>query len=277
MSAPERFRFSAASLQDYADCRRRFELHYLDRLRWPAIESEPVLEQEARMERGGQFHRLVQQHQAGIDPARIEAALDDADLRAWWRGYLDHPVPDLPAERRVEYGLSIPFAGRRLTATYDLLAFAPGERFVIVDWKTGTKPPKRDWLADRMQTRVYPYVLVEGGAGLNGGEPIRPEQVTLVYWPVSAPESPIVFDYSAADHAAAGEALETLVEEILEREHGDFPLTDDLNKCRFCIYRSLCDRGRDPGEMDESAGFETPGVDDLAADLDLDQVGEIEF
>jgi hypothetical protein len=277
MTVPERFRFSQASLQDYVDCRRRFELRYLEQLKWPAIESEPALEQEARVQRGLQFHRLVQQHQGGIDPAVIEAALLDADLRAWWRNYLEHPVPDLPAERRTEFRLSIPFAGRRLTAAFDLLAFEPGERFVIVDWKTGANPASRAWITGRLQTQVYPYVLVEGGAGLNGGEPIRPEQVSLAYWFVSAPEAPVVFEYTTADHAGAGEELAGLVAEIAGRASGDFPLTDDLKKCRFCIYRSLCDRGREPGEFDEQAGFATADQGDFGPDLDLDQVGEIEF
>jgi hypothetical protein len=277
MTLPERFRFSQASLQDYVDCRRRFELRYLDRLRWPAIESEPVLEQEAAMQRGRQFHHLVQQHQAGLPPETIEAALNDPDLMAWWRSYLDHPIPDLPETHRTEYRLSIPFASRRLTATYDLLAIEPGERFVIVDWKTGANPPNRAWLADRLQTRVYPYVLVEGGAGLNGGEPVRPEQISLVYWFVSAPESPQIFEYTAADHASAAEELTALVEEIAGRAAGDFPLTDDLRKCRYCVYRSLCDRGREPGAFEDFASFEAFGSDDFDPDLDLDQVGEIEF
>ncbi|HUF37451.1 MAG TPA: PD-(D/E)XK nuclease family protein [Anaerolineales bacterium] len=277
MSLPETFRFSQAGLQDYVDCKRRFELRYLDRLLWPAIESEPVLEQEARMQRGQAFHRLIQAHQAGVDPERIEASLEDPDLLSWWRSYLDHPVPDLPPQRRTEFRLSIPFGGYRLAAAFDLLAYEPGGRFVIVDWKTGPKPAARAWLADRLQTRVYPYVLAAGGAGLNGGEPVRPEQVSLVYWSVAAPEAPQVFEYSDADHAAAGEALAALVAEIAARAPDEFPLTDDLRTCRYCVYRSLCDRGREPGEFEERIGFEIPGPEDFDPDLGLDQVGEIEF
>ena len=39
--------FSAYSLQAYVDCARRFELSYLERLKWPAVESEPPLERRA--------------------------------------------------------------------------------------------------------------------------------------------------------------------------------------------------------------------------------------
>ena len=45
-SLPEGFRFSQSSLQDYVDCRRRFQLRYLQNLAWPALQSEPALENE---------------------------------------------------------------------------------------------------------------------------------------------------------------------------------------------------------------------------------------
>jgi hypothetical protein len=52
--------------------------------------------------------------------------------------------------------------------------------------------------------------------------------------------------------------------------------------CKFCLYRSLCERGLVPGILGESDGFEqsfivedVSGPDDL--DLDFDQIVEIEF
>ena len=39
---PPQFAFSQSSLQDYMDCPRRFQLRYLDRLIYPAAESEPA-------------------------------------------------------------------------------------------------------------------------------------------------------------------------------------------------------------------------------------------
>ena len=57
------FSFNQSSLQDYLDCQRRFELRYLLRLSWPAVEIEPALENERFLRRGSIFHRLVHQHQ----------------------------------------------------------------------------------------------------------------------------------------------------------------------------------------------------------------------
>ena len=175
MSLPERFRFSQASLQDYVDCRRRFELRYLERLAWPALETEPVLEHERRMKMGAQFHALIQQHVAGVPADRIEASIRDAELLGWWQSYLAHPVPDLPPYRRAEVTLTAPLAGSRLTAKFDLLAYEPGGRILIVDWKTGQGAPSRNRLAARLQTRVYRYVAVEAGTAINGGVPVDPE------------------------------------------------------------------------------------------------------
>lgn len=59
LSSP--FTFSQSSLQDYFDCPRRFELRYIDRLNWPAVEAEPALENERRLREGTYFHRLAQQ------------------------------------------------------------------------------------------------------------------------------------------------------------------------------------------------------------------------
>ncbi len=59
---PDDFQFSQASLNDFAQCRRRFQLRYLQKVNWPALETEPALENEQRMQRGARFHRMVRQH-----------------------------------------------------------------------------------------------------------------------------------------------------------------------------------------------------------------------
>jgi len=60
------FTFSQSSLQDYFDCPRRFQLRYIEHLAWPAVETEPVLENERRQQEGQLFHRMVQQHLVGL-------------------------------------------------------------------------------------------------------------------------------------------------------------------------------------------------------------------
>ncbi|MBN1888638.1 MAG: PD-(D/E)XK nuclease family protein [Thermoflexales bacterium] len=251
MSTPERdlVHLSYSSLQDYQDCPRRFQLRYILEQPWPAVQSEPLLEHERYAELGRRFHRLVEQHLAGLPVATLTASIAEEELARWWRHYLNVPPADvlgLPL-RRAELALSAPLSTPggtyRLMARYDLLAIAPGERAFIVDWKTERRRPTRPQLAGRMQTRVYRYVLVEAGQTLNAGRPLEPENVSMVYWFAEFPAEPEVFSYDSAQHAAAAAALSTLLAEIATRTDDVFPLTADARHCRYCVYRSLCERG----------------------------------
>jgi hypothetical protein len=168
--------------------------------------------------------------------------------------------------------MSAPVGSQRLLARFDLLAVDPGQRAVIVDWKTARHRPDRRLLAARLQTRVYPFVLVEAGAGLFIG-PVKPEQVTLVYWFAEAPGEPEVFPYSRELHEENRAYLGGLIGEVLGRRQEVWPLTDDARMCQFCVYRSLCDRGVKAGDYHD---VDTE-VDAFDFDIDLDSVEEVAF
>jgi len=280
MSLPNDFQFSQASLQDYVDCPRRFQLRYLLRVDWPAIEAEPALESERHLQQGNAFHRLVHQHTLGIPEERLLDAVADEDLRRWWYNYLTLPPADLPATRYPEVVLSAPLGGYRLVAKYDLVAVDAGQRIKIVDWKTYRKRPRRKWLVERLQTRVYPYLLVQAGAHLNADRPLQPEQVEMIYWYAKFPETPERFRYDAAQFEADGVYLASLVEEIegeVERlGEADFPLTFHERRCDYCPYRSLCRRGAQAGAIEEIEE-ESDVSDDFDISLDLEQIAEIEY
>jgi len=279
---PPEFQFSQSSLQDYWECPRRFELRYLLRVQWPALKSEPVLEFEHRAELGRRFHEMVYQSILGVPEEQIAAQATDPDLAAWWEAFVRSPILNaLPAWRRAEFTLSAPFGGGhlseggyRLTAKYDLLAIDPGRRLVIVDWKTAGRPQQRAALANRLQTRVYPYLLVEAGRAWNSGQPPLPEQIEMIYWFTNEPSQPVHFHYSPAQWLSDRETLATLVREIASRRPADFPLTLDEKKCLYCEYRSLCNRGTRAGVWDEAEGEPAPTLD---LNLPFEQIGEIEF
>jgi len=274
MKIPDNFAFSQNNLQDYVDCPRRFELRYLKKLAWPAIQSEPVLAVERHMQLGERFHRMLQQHQSGLPADVVGVMASEPELAEWWQAYLDAAPDPLPEKRLVEYTLAAPFAGFRLVAKYDLLAIAPGERVVIVDWKTSTKKPKRQILLDRLQTRLYPFLLVEAGKGINGGNPVTPEQVELIYWFTAAPRSPEHFPYSAELYDKDKGFLLNLIADVVNASGTDFPLTSDQKLCRFCNYRSLCNRGDEAGEMEEES-LDESGTSGF--DMDFEQIAEIAF
>ena len=275
MNLPDDFTFSQSSLQDYADCPRRFQLRYLLNQRWPAPEVDDMLEFERRMEQGERFHHLVHQHLAGIAPDILTKRLTDADVRRWFAAYLKNGLDDLPASRRPEMTLTVPLGDYMLLAKFDLLAVEPGGRALIVDWKTGAHIPKAERLAKRLQTIVYRYVLAAGGDGLNGGQPIPPERIEMIYWYAEHDGATRRFPYDAAQFADDESYLRGLVAEIDSR--ADFPLTPDETRCRFCVYRSLNDRGENAGSLAEWDETDDPALDEADFTLDIGQIAEIEF
>ena len=273
--------FSQGSLQDYTQCPRRFQLRFLLNQPWPALESQPLLEFEHYQELGQQFHRLIQRHISGVAAERISAGIQAFDLRRWWQAYLASPPPGLPTPLVVgahpdwligaEEVLSTVINGQRLAARYDLLAIQDNGQALIVDWKTSRRPATRAQLAQRMQSWVYPFVLVEAGADLGRG-PIAPEQVRMIYWFANDPERPQTLAYSARQHEAHRRYLTALIDEISARRDATWPLTSDEARCRFCTYRSLCDRGVEAGDW---AAFDDEREPDLA--FGLEDVAEIAF
>jgi hypothetical protein len=290
MSLSKTFQFSATSLQDYAECPRRFQLRYLLEVAWPAPEAEPVGEQERYGRLARDFHRLAHQHLLGIPAETLSAMVYDADLERWWRAYLAYAATLSGAGVTPEIGLSTALAGYRLVAQYDAIVVGQAgdpTRFLIVDWKTYRQRPTRTWLAERLQTRVYPLVLVQAGAPLNGGDAIQPGQIEMRYWLAEYPTSPETFSYDGPAYQSDLDYATNLIAEIAGRAASQggradvWPLTDDVRRCRFCNYRSLCRRGTVAGPLAEylegeevAAGGDEPGPD---FDLDWGQVQEIAY
>lgn len=246
MPLPEDFVFSQSALQDYAACARRFELRYVRDVRWPALETQSVLAHETQTQQGQTFHHLLHQHALGIPAEILEATLDDEALRAWWRRYL-HWQAQLPAERYPELTLTAVLGESLLMAKYDLIVKLGDGNFLIVDWKTG-QPVKRARLAERMQTLVYPYVLSQAGAWLNAGQPIPPERIRMLYW-FASDGSQLEFAVTAETLQRDAARLTQLLADIASET--EWAQTSDLKKCRFCVYRSLCERGDVAGTLDE--------------------------
>lgn len=273
---------SQSSLQDYNDCPRRFELRYLQRLAYPAIETEPALENEKHQREGEQFHRLVQQYFVGIPAERVAKSTNTDNLQRWWQNFInDKNLASLkdasanPARRlsglRTEVTLSAPLGSFRLIAKYDLIA-AEGKKFYIYDWKTYRKRPKNEFLSIRWQTRVYRALLVQAGAFLNNNNPIAPEQIEMIYWFSDFPNDPARFPYSTDQFKRDWDAITRFAEEI--NNASSFPKTEDTNRCLYCPYRSYCNRGIRAGDALD-AELETEAEE--LFDINFEQIGEIEF
>lgn len=265
---------SQSSLQDYVDCAQRFKLRYLDRLSYPAVETEPALENEKHQQEGEYFHRLVQQHLIGIPAEQIARFANTPNLRRWWENFQN--AKDLTGLVDLsglypEATLSAPLGKYRLLAKYDLIAIQDGKA-TIYDWKTYRKRPRNEWLAARMQTRVYRALLVNAGAHLNNGKPFEPEQIEMIYWFADFPEEPARFPYTTAQFKRDWDLLVKLSEEVATVS--SYPLTEDRQKCAFCTYRSYCERGIRAGDIEQA---EAEMEAEELFDVNFEQIGEIAF
>lgn len=267
---------SQSSLQDYVDCARRFQLRYLDRLAYPAVESEPTLENEKHQQEGEFFHRLVQQHLIGIPGEQVGKLANTSNLQRWWENF--RAAKDLLGPREAdltglhpEATLSAPLGKYRLLAKYDLITIE-NNKATIYDWKTYRKRPRDEWLAARMQTRVYRALLVHAGAHLNNGVSFEPEQIKMIYWFADFPNEPARFTYTSAQYKRDWDLLTKLADEI--QTASLYPLTDDRTQCLYCPYRSYCERGVRAGDIDQA---EAEMEAEELFDVNFEQIGEIAF
>ncbi len=274
---PDGFTFNQANLQDFVDCPRRFQLRYVQGQQWPAVAAEPLSEHEAFVRRGAQFHRSVERHQLGLPAAEIAAGLDDPVLHTWWDAYLGFEMLHaLPGERFPELRLSAELFGVRAMAALDLVVVEPGSRVTIFDWKTYGHVPRREWLASRLQTVLYLYLLAAVGPEM-WGDWLKPELLSMVYWFPVKPDSPVVFSYSRQQCQEAGDRLAGLIQAILVGgEGGIWPLTSETRLCEYCQFRSRCGRGIAAGAFGEFGE-----LDEMAADaggiLAFEDVEEVGF
>jgi CRISPR/Cas system-associated exonuclease Cas4 (RecB family) len=265
---------SQSSLQDYVDCARRFQLRSLERLSYPAVESEPALENEKHIQEGEYFHRLAQQYLIGIPAEQIAKLVNTPNLQKWWENFMNYR--DLSGFEDLtglypETTLSAPLGNFRLLAKYDLLAIKDGKA-TIYDWKTYRKRPGDEWLAARMQTRVYRALLVHAGAHLNNGQAFEPQNIEMIYWFSDFPTEPARFAYTAAQYQRDWGLLTKLADEITNAS--SYPLTEDRTKCLYCPYRSYCERGVRAGDAEQA---EAEMEAEELFNINFEQIGEIEF
>ncbi len=315
MALAHDFQFSQSSLQDFLDCKRRFQLRYLLKVAWPAQTQQ--IENERAMQQGAQFHRLIQQHLLGIPAARLDsfvAAAESISAEAgqfgqWWQNYLQFaanlPLEDGAAAFYPEAVLSAPLNAAttppqpyRLLAKYDLLLILPTQsaekrRAVIYDWKTSQKPSTRQRLLERMQTRLYLYLLARAGGRFltppRQEAQIPPEQIEMIYWFAGEPQAPEHIPYSRAQYARDETEMRRLITEIVQLSEAEnanqaalsgqavFPLTTDARRCQFCTYRSLCGRPGAENEQGDAQDDEESSAFASASEFDFEQIAEIAF
>ena len=276
MPLSDNFIFSANNLQDYLDCPRRFELKYLLKQNWPAISSQPVLELEKKILQGKQFHHLAHQYLSGIEKIILKNTIDDPELEIWFDRFQEYVDHYLNFQYISEFTAIMPYAGFRLMAVFDFISFDDANKIRIIDWKTTYHLPKMEIYHQHLQSILYPFLAYETSTKIFP-QAILPkyQDISMEYWFPGFPENTISWVHSSVIHANNRELLSTLISEISKKEPGDFERTSNDKSCAFCQYRSLCERGIQPGSNDENENEIETGW--IADDLDFDQIEEIAF
>lgn len=259
---PEGFVFNQSNLQDYLICPRRFFLKYIKGIDWPAVQEEPYYVAEQMMMQGNKFHHLLHQFFLGITPELLSHQVIDANLSRWWSGFLDYfksNISEAVASSEFVYPEFLVFSfiyGFRISAKYDLLLKSKNGDLIIYDWKTIKVKPERHRLFNRMQTRIYPFILMQCLESDRILEFKGAERIRMVYWFSEHPTSSEIFDYSSTQYAIDKKYLLGKIESIIHGNDNKFFLTEDLRQCDFCVYRSYCNRGRSASNFTDTSDID---------------------
>ena len=267
---------SQAHLTLLDTCDRKYRYVFFD-----ALSAPTTYDQQLKTQWGSQFHLLMQQRaldlpvEALTDADREMAASMDALATAAPDVFEHLPETYLPGNQlsqeaaesfsaesfsQSEHRRTLAFDSYLLTVVYDLLVCTP-ERGEIFDWKTHQRPPKKEWLQNDWQTRLYLYVLCET-------TDLKPEQISMTYWFVRLGDSPEErlrqrdlsekegdarlqkkpsshrFSYSAAQHRRTAADVRSLTSRLTRMvEQGEFPKVPLGSKlCEDCAFNLRCDR-----------------------------------
>ena len=260
---PEGFLFSQHSLTTYQRCKRRFWFKYAQHQPWPMAEDKEPLQYQQQLARGVVFHRWLERAHLGLPVSEQVAASNDLELQSWWRAWLTFDETTLPQDvRQAELPLVVPLGRHRLYARYDLLTLDRSGRAVIIDWKTLRTVPPLAVLRNRLQTRIYCYILASAGTVFTEVSQLKPEQISMCYWFANDPQATVYLPYSRTLFDADQQLLNSLVAEIDSLPEQGFTLTEQRAQCARCNYRTLCERATDSTSLAQ-------GIDWLDEDVDF--------
>ena len=63
---------------------------------------------------------------------------------------------------------------------------------------------------------------------------------------------------------------------LLRLHEDEFPMTSDEQRCKFCVYRSLCNRGIEAGQLGDYENSSSI-ADDEALEIDFSEIDEISY
>ncbi|MEO1131202.1 MAG: PD-(D/E)XK nuclease family protein [Cyanobacteria bacterium J06639_1] len=205
---PHLQRITHVHLNAIANAPERFEAQFVNLTELPNLPKNA-----AALERGRQFHQVMQQHFLGLDVSPLLDA--DADLDRYFQAYRTSPPELLDGDRQAERALTSACGGFQLYGVLDLLVEG-GDRAQIVDWKTYRHPPTVEHLRRHWQTRLYLYLLADNFEGDRAA-------LSMTYWFAEAPEHSVVIPYSQADYDRDRADIQHLLDRLQQWLPDRFP------------------------------------------------------
>ncbi|MFN2136481.1 MAG: PD-(D/E)XK nuclease family protein [Candidatus Promineifilaceae bacterium] len=255
---PQPLILDQSALAAFVTCPRRFQLRYLLQAPWP---SSPLdSQQNQAVERGRAFHRLVEQHLHGV--AVSADLIADPVVRGWWRSFQTDGPAKAGGRLFPEHRLTVPASSSFLAGRFDLLVVnqdADHPSLAIYDWKTSS-PRTAEALRSEWQTRLYLALAAEGSSAfLPPDRTLSPEDISLSYWYPTDPDAAVELQYNSEWHQENWAQILSLVTDIERLNPGQvWPLTNDLQRCRSCMYQAHCGRqeaGTAPFLAEEEARY----------------------
>lgn len=267
--------YSAKSIQDFLDCPRRFELKYLLQQSWPAPITQPVLQFEHHVKLGNEFHHLVHQYLSGIQLDLIKNNSSSDEVILWIQEFQTFFSQFKISQHFSELPLVMPFEGVYFNAVIDFVGLEMNGGILIADWKTSAFPQNKNRLIHSIQSILYPFIVFECRKGLFPDWHGNPDDIEMLYWFADHPGNVITIKYSQAQHNDNRIYLHDMIEKIQAKSPRNFKKTDELKKCAYCQYRSLCERKIEIGDikgMDDEID-----IDILSSEMDFEESIEISF
>ena len=254
---PPGFVFHQSNLQAFQNCRFSFLLRYVRKLPWPAPLSARTDDFEKDLAAGSTLHGLIHQFFLGIDPELLvscAANYPDARVSAWFASFLASPYAKQSPNQLTEHSTQITLNDSLLLAKFDLITLEE-DMIKICDWKTSRVLPKRQFLEERIQTKVYSLVASRMSQSVR--------LITMHYWEAAFPEHPVILEISDTQLQRYELEIADLISRIRSLPEAEFKRTEDPRRCSYCEYQSYCLRNGSPADEESFQDWFEIGLSEI--------------
>lgn len=246
------FLYTQNSIATFENCPMKFQLRYMENLKWETFPDEKV---KQNIQRGIDFHLLAYRYFMGLRIDNDEF-FEDKQLFKWLK-ILEY---DFKISEKFIY---LPEFKIRMTddilkveANYDLIIIKDNA-IEIWDWKTRSNDNDKkkfdvmDRLKNSFQTKVYMFVLWEQISQIkniykrkeNKELNIEEKDLIMNYWnPIGQSKNNLIakVNYSKEYHERIKEILYNKISRIIEYNYNNFEKELYQKHCKICEFNWYC-------------------------------------